>query len=183
LAQTYGTADDGLETGLLHRKYPTFFRLDDQDPAHRLPAPARRGHYDLVVLNPACVQNCKAEILTNRTLRDRDEFPARPLLAVVEFKLFPDGWNNTRVKDVRNELGKLRLSLEQPPDTETAYLCILQRDVSGREGRWEQHWPQVEGELDADSDIRSLVAVCWPAQEREPFVGYYGPWQTTLPGW
>jgi len=43
-----------------------------------------------------------------------------PLLTTVEFKLFPDGWNGTRVKGVQNELGKLRLSLEQPPDAQTA---------------------------------------------------------------
>jgi hypothetical protein len=141
-------------------EYPTFFRLRDQDPTQRLPAPARRGHYDLVVLNPAHAQNCKAQALTNRSLGERDEFPAPPLLAVVEFKLFPDGWNNTRVKGVQNELGKLQLSLEQPPDTEAAYLCILQRDVSGRENRWEQHWPQVEAELKAHSEVQSVVAVC-----------------------
>jgi len=84
---------------------------------------------------------------------------------------------------MQNELGKLRLNLEQPPDAETAYLCIFQRDVSGREKRWEQYWPQVERELEAHSEIRSVVAVCWPRQEREPFVGYYGSWHTTLPGW
>lgn len=181
MAQTYRTAD-GSETGLLHREYPTFFRLDDQEPSKRLVARAARGHYDLVVLNPAWVQNAAAEMLTNRSLGERDRFPTPPLLAVIEFKLFPDGWNDTRVKDVQHELGKLRLSLKQPPDTETAYLCILQRDVSGRENRWEQYWPQVERELEASSEVRSVVAVCWPGQEREPFVGYYGSWQTTLPG-
>ena len=181
-AQMYRTAN-GFETSLLHREYPTFFRLRDQQPTERLSTGGARGHYDLALLSPARVRSCKAEALMNRTLRGREEFPAPPLLAVVEFKLFPDGWNCTRVRDVQNELGKLRLSLEQPPDTGTAYLCILQRDVSARENRWEQHWPQVEAELKAHSEIRSLVAVCWPGQEREPFVGYYGSWQTTLPGW
>ena len=182
MAQTYGTAD-GFETSLLHGEYPTFFRLRDQEPTQRLLEQAARGHYDLVVLHPARVRNCTAEALMSRTLGDRGKLTAPPLLAVVEFKLFPDGWNGTRVKDVRNELGKLRLSLEQPPDTKTAYLCILQRDVSGRENRWEQHWPQVEAQLKVHSEVRSLVAICWPGQEREPFVGYYGSWQTTLPGW
>ena len=182
MAQTYRAAD-GFETSLLHREYPTFFRLDDREPSKRLPAPAARGHYDLVILNPAYVQNCKVQALTNRTLGERDKLPAPPLLAVVEFKLFPDGWNDTRVRDVQNELGKLRLSLKQPPDTETAYLCILQRDVTGRESRWKQHWPQVKHELEAHAEVRSVVAICWPGQEREPFVGYYGSWQTTLPGW
>jgi len=179
LTQLYHTAD-GFETGLLHREYPAFFRLDDEKPSRRLPAGAARGHYDVVVLNPAYVQNCQAEALTNRSRVERDKFPAPPLLAAVEFKLFPGGWNDTRVKDVQNELGKLRLSLEQPPDTETAYLCILQRDVSGRSSRWEQYWPQVERELEAHSQVRSVVAGCWPGQEREPFVGYYGLWQTTF---
>jgi hypothetical protein len=103
LAQTYGTADDELETGLLHREYPTFFRLRDQEPTQRLPAPAQRGYYDLVVLHPAWVQSCAAEALTNRTIEEQEEFPVPPLLAVVEFKLFHDGWNDTRVKDVQIE--------------------------------------------------------------------------------
>ncbi len=182
MGQPYRTADR-FETGLLHREYPTFFRLDDQKPTQRLPKPAARGHYDAVLLNPACVRNCKAEALTNRSLGKQEGFPARPLLAVVEFKLFPDGWTKTRVKDVKKELGKLQLSLEQPPDTEAAYLCILQRDVSGRENRWEEHWPQVEAALKAHSEVRSVVAISWPGQEREPLVRYYNSWQTTLPGW
>jgi hypothetical protein len=178
MAQLYRTADS-FEIGLLHREYPTFFRLDDQEPTQRLLEREARGHYDVVLLNPACVQNCKAEALTNRISPERDAFLAPPLLAAVEFKLFPDLWTESRVKEVRNELGKLRLSLEQPPDRESAYLCILQRDVSGRSSRWKQYWPQVERELEAHSQVRSVVAVCWPGQEREPFVGYYGLWQTT----
>jgi len=179
IAQLYPTADGDFETGLLHREYPTFFRLDDQEPTQRLPPPAARGHYDVVLLNPVWVREYAAEALTNRTLGERDKFPAPPLLAVIEFKLFPDGWGDSRVKEVRNELGKLRLALEQPPDAETAYLCVLQRDVSGRSNRWDQYWPQVERELEAHSQVRSVVAVCWPSQKREPFVGYYGSWQTT----
>ena len=34
LAQAYQTTD-GFETGLLHREYPTPFRLDDKDPTRR----------------------------------------------------------------------------------------------------------------------------------------------------
>jgi len=88
-----------------------------------------------------------------------------------------------REKDAKNELGKLWLSLEQPRDAETAYLCLLLRDMSGHENRRERCWPQVEAELKLHSEVRSLVAPCWPGQEREPFVSYDDSWQTTLPGW
>lgn len=49
--------------------------------------------------------------------------------------------------------------------------CLVQNSVrglhrrslgprSGRESRWEQYWPQVERELEAHSEVRSVVAVC-----------------------
>lgn len=60
MAQVYRTGD-GFETNLLHQEYPTFFRLDDEEPTQRLPPPAARGHYDAVLLNPAYVQDCEAE--------------------------------------------------------------------------------------------------------------------------
>jgi len=179
LAQTQCTAD-GFETGLLHREYPTFFRFKKSDPTHRLDRPARRGHYDLVLINPAYIRRHEAKTVTNRDVEDRGGCSRPPLLAAVEFKLFaPRGWNPSRVRGVEQALGKLQLALASPADVSAAYLCVFQRDVSTTPRRWERHWPAVEEMLAGYPNIRTVLAVCWPKQEREPFVYYSGPWITT----
>lgn len=179
LAQVVHTADR-FETGLLHREYPTFFRLSMDDPTERLGPPARRGHYDLVVIDPAYVQRHEAEVVTNRDIKDRGECSSPPLLAVVEFKLFARGWNTAQVDDVKKAADKLRLALEPPADVSAAYFCIFQRDVSTTERLWKRLWSEVEETLIGFPDIRVVVAICWPMQKREPFVHYSGPWITTV---
>jgi hypothetical protein len=182
LAQTLRTAD-GFETSLLHREYPTFFCFSQSDPSARLPPPARRGHYDLALLNPAHIQQHKAETVANRNIEDRGDLSCPPLLAVVEFKLFGSGLNPSQIDDVREALGKLRLALQPPDkgeaaDAEAAYLCIFQRDVSGRQDLWKRRWPGMETALEDYADIRAVVAVWWPEEWRDPFVHYGGPWST-----
>lgn len=181
LAQAHRTAD-GFETGLLHREYPTFFRFKKSDPTQRLHAGASRGHYDLVLLDPAYAQSHEAETVTNRNIEDRGDLSSPPLLAAVEFKLFTGGWNQSQIDDVKQVLGKLRLALESPADVCAAYLCVFQRDVNTELDRWKDYWPDVKKMLEGFLDIRSVLAVCWPAQEREPFVHYSGPWITTVTG-
>ncbi len=178
LAQVYHTAD-GFETNLLHREYPTFFRFKVSDPSQRLGPPARRGNYDLVLINPAYVRNHEVETITNRDVRNRRDLSEPPLLAAVEFKLFPDAWDRRRVRGVRQAMGELRLALESPAEASAVYLCVLQRDVSLKPYRWDDNWPSVKRMLARSQDIRSVVAVCWPKQQREPFVHYSGPWITT----
>ena len=177
LAQTLRTAD-GFETGLLHREYPTFFRFSKTEPTEHLGPPARRGHYDLALLDPAYIQYHEAETVVNRNIDDRGDLSCPSLLAVVEFKLLAGGLNPSQIGDVREALGKLRLAL-QSPDTDAACLCIFQRDVSGRQDLWERRWPDVEATLAEYADIRAVVAVWWPEQGRDPFVHYSGPWITT----
>lgn len=177
LAQVYHTAD-GFETSLLHREYPTFFRFKESDPSKRLPPPAKRGHYDLGLINPAYVQYNKAETVTNRKVGDLGDLSTIPLLAAVEFKLFARGWSKDGVDGVRQDLDELQLALESPADMSAAYLCIFQRDVGSTRTLWERYWPRVERMLADFAEIRSVVAVCWPKQEREPFVHYSGPWIT-----
>ena len=179
LAQTQRTADE-FETSLLHREYPTFFRFDKDNPTQRLGPPARRGHYDLVLIDPAYVRNHEAETVLNRDIEDHSDLSSPPLLAAVEFKLFARGWNPSLIRGVRQDLGKLQLALQSPTDVSTAYLCVFQRDVSTRPGHRERHWPDVEKMLADFTDIRTVLAVCWPKQEREPFVYYSGPWITTV---
>lgn len=179
LAQTQRTAD-GFKTGLLHREYPTFFRFDQKSPTQRLGPPAGRGHYDLVLIDPAYIRQHGAETVLNRDIRDRGDLSSPPLLAAVEFKLFVSGWNPSLVELVKQDLGKLRLALQSPLDVSAAYFCVFQRDVSTTLRHWERHWPDVEEMLADFQDVRTVVAVCWPKQEREPFVYYSGPWITTL---
>lgn len=179
LAQTQHTAD-GFETGLLHREYPTFFRFDKDNPTQRLGPPAGRGRYDLVLIDPAYVRNHEAETVLNRDIEDQGDLSRPPLLAAVEFKLFACGWNPSLIRDVRQDLGKLQLALQSPADVSTAYLCVFQRDVSTTLRSWERHWPGVERMLADFTNIRTVLAVCWPEQGQEPFVYYGGPWITTV---
>jgi hypothetical protein len=178
LAQTLRTAD-GFETGLLHREYPTFFRFDKSEPDQRKDPPARRGHYDLVLFDPAYVQAHEAETVINRNIKDRGDLSSPPLLAAVEFKLFARGWSPRRVRGIEQDLGKLHLASESPADVSAAYLCVFQRDVSTTLRRWERHWSDLEESLAHFSDIRAVFTVCWPKQERDPFVHYSGSWITT----
>jgi hypothetical protein len=179
LAQTLRTAD-GFETGLLHREYPTFFRFDKNNPTQRLDSPARRGHYDLALIDPAYVRHHGAETIINRSIEARGDLSSPPLLAAVEFKLFARGWSPGRVRGVEQDLGKLHLALESPADVSAAYLCVFQRDVSTTLRRWERYWSDLEESLAKFSDIRAVLSVCWPKQERDPFVHYSGPWITTM---
>jgi hypothetical protein len=176
LAQIQHTVD-GFETSLLHREYPTFFRFDKDNPTQREGPPAKRGHYDLVLLDPAYVQGHKAETVINRDIGDRGDLSSPPLLAAVEFKLLARGWSPGQVRGLEQDLGKLKLALESPADVGAAYLCILQRDVSGIPRRWERHWSTVEKMLAKSPNIRTVSAVCWP-NVREPFVHYSGLWIT-----
>jgi len=178
LAQAVRTAD-GFETSLLHREYPTFFRFDKGEPDQRKGPPARRGHYDLVLIDPVYVRHHEAETVVNRDFENRGELSSPPLVAAVEFKLFASGLNPSQIDDVKEALGKLRLAL-QSPDTDAAYLCVFQRDMSGRQDLWERRWPDMEATLGEYADIRAVVAVWWPEQDWDPFVHYSGPWLTSM---
>jgi hypothetical protein len=178
LAQIQHTAD-GFETSLLHCEYPTFFRFREKEPTRRLGPPAKRGHYDLVLINPAYIQHHQAETVTNRDIENCGNRSSSPLLAAVEFKFFARGWSPGRVRGVERDLSKLRLALQSPPDVRAAYLCVFQRDVSKTSRRWDRHWPAIEKALDEFSGIRAVLAICWPNRARDPLVRYSGPWITT----
>lgn len=181
LAQVVHTSD-GFETGLLHREYPTFFRLSMDDPTERLGPPARRGHYDLVLIDPAYAQRHTAEIVTNRDIGNQGKGSSPPLLAAVEFKLFTRGWNDAKVRDVKKAARKLQLALELPADVSAAYLCVFQRDVSTKQRPCECYWKKVKEKLKDCPDIRAVVAMCQTKSGQNPFVHYSGPWITTVTG-
>ena len=176
------TTADGFKTRLLHREYPTFFRFKKSHPTQRLGPPARRGHYDLVLLDPAWLRRHNSEIAINRDINLRGDLSVPPLIAAVEFKLYAHGWLERRVDGVRRELGKLQLTLQPPAHAKAAYLVVLQRDHTPKARRWDRHWPAVEATLAAYPSIRSVVATCWPHHDLEPFVHYSGPWITGVRG-
>jgi hypothetical protein len=127
---------------------------------------------------PAYIQSYQGETVLNRDIKDRGSLSPPPLVAAVEFKLLARGWGKRRVCSVSRDLGKLRLALQSPADTGTAYLCILQRDVRPTQTNWDRWWPVVEAMLEDFSEIATVVAAWWPQQVREPFVYYHGPWLT-----
>ena len=178
LGQPYHTLD-GFETGLLHHAYPTFFRLDDKEPTERKTAPSRRGHYDLVLINPTYVQQHEAETIHNRRIDAQGDRARPPLLAAVEFKLFIQSWNPEKEPLVRQDLGKLALAFEHPSDVSAAYMCVFCRDVRSEPGNPQDYRQALESLSAEVPDIGLVVAVCWPKHEQEPFVHYSGPWITT----
>ncbi len=177
LAQVCQTAD-GFATGVLHRECPTFFRLDDKNPTRRERRPYGRGHYDLAILNPALIQGNDAEIVTNRRFREEHSFFTPPLVAAVEFKLSVQRWKPGKDTLIKQELGKLRLALESPSDTDAAYMCILWRDVKSEPMPPDACEKTVDEMLSAFPDIRAVFAICWPHVQRKAFVHYAGPWST-----
>lgn len=164
---------DGHPVGLIHREYPTFFRFDDKNPTARVGPPARRGHYDTVILNPDFVAAHPVETVLNRSIKAERDRSILPFQAVVEFKLHTRGWSQGRAKGVIAELGKLHLSAKEAP---LRYLVLLMRYRDTRRYRWEKYWPQVRDAADAREDIASVFAVHWTELDREPDVHRFGPW-------
>jgi hypothetical protein len=164
---------DNHEISLIHREYPTFFRFDDRDPKERLGPPARRGHYDTVILNPDFVTTHPAETVLNRSIRAVRDQSIIPFQAVVEFKLHTRGWSKRRAEGVIRELGKLHLSEKEAP---LRYLVVLQRYREPRLYRWETYWPKVSNAAVARKNIGSVFAIHWINLNREPEVHWFGRW-------
>jgi hypothetical protein len=167
--------DDGHEISLVHREYPTFFRFDDRKPTERLGPPARRGHYDTVILNPDFVAAHPVETVLNRDIKAARNPDIVPFEAVVEFKLHTRGWSKGRAEGVIRELGKLHLSEKEAP---LRYLVVLQRYREPHLYRWETYWPKVESDANARKDIGSVFAIHWINLNREPEVHWFGRWLT-----
>lgn len=164
---------DVHEISLVHREYPTFFRFDDRNPTARLGPPARRGHYDTVILNPDFVAAHPVEMVLNRDIRAVRSPDIVPFEAVVEFKLHSRGWSKGRAQGVIRELGKLHLSEKEAP---LRYLVVLQRYREPRLYRWNTYWPEVCNAAATREDIGSVFAVHWINLNREPEVHWFGRW-------
>jgi len=165
--------EDDHEISLVHREYPPFFRFDDRKPTARLGPPARRGHYDTVILNPDFVAAHPVETVLNRDIKAARNPDIVPFEAVVEFKLHTRGWSKGRAEGVIRELGKLHLSEKEAP---LRYLVVLQRYREPRLYRWETYWPKVSDAAVARKNIGSVFTIHWINLNREPEVHWFGRW-------
>jgi len=148
---------DGYEVSLVHREYPTFFRFSDEDATERLPPPAKRGHYDTVILNPEFVKAYPATTVTNRSFKDEGGVSVTPFQAIVEFKLDNQGWSAGRTLGAITELRKLNLSTEAP----FRYFVVFMRYTSPKMTRWNKYWHEIKQVAETYSEIGSVFAIHW----------------------
>lgn len=165
---------DGVLTPLVHQEYPTFFRFDDKNPIARLDkdSKAKRGHYDVVILNPDFVEAHNADVVKNRNILFTRNTSIVPLQAVIEFKLDDRGWTNGRRKGAIAELGKLVLSKEE---VEHRYLVVLMRYGAPNQNRWNLHWPAVKQAAEK-LEIRSIFVTHWITTAHSKQVEFFGNW-------
>lgn len=177
LARAYHTAD-GFEAGLLHSDHPSPSRFDVDHPGDCLATPASRRHYDLVLFHPDYIEQHPAETICSPSPEDRADRPSPPLLAVIEFGLLTGHESLAADPNARCSLDELSFALEPPADTSTAYLCIFCRELTSRPDAHDAYQQMVEDWLSEFPEVRTVIAVCWPKQDWEPFVYYAGPWLT-----
>jgi hypothetical protein len=166
---------DGYLIPLVHQEYPTFFRFEDKNPTARLPdsSKAKRGHYDIAILNQRFIQTHDAETVKNRNYKTIRNKAIQPFEAVVEFKLDDKGWSTGRTRGAIAELGKLLLSRDE---VELRYLVSLMRYTAPNQNRWKKYWPQVEQAAKERSEIRSIFVTSWLSTGQESEVSKVGDW-------
>jgi hypothetical protein len=125
--KAYAISKDGFEVGLVHHEYPTPFRCDMSNKRFCIkndpditPKKGRfkRGHYDLVVLNPEFVKSFDAVVVAGknykRFIEEKSKINASPLLWACEIVFgahvedgLPANWENLVIQDA----DKIRASL------------------------------------------------------------------------
>lgn len=86
---------DRHETALVHHEYPTPFRCSMKGYSFKIKyeKPYRRGHYDLVILNPEFVENTKLEVVYGKDYQRftsaMQNVTAEPLNWACEVIFFP----------------------------------------------------------------------------------------------
>jgi len=126
LLRRYGMAEASGKTVLVHREYPTFFRFRERLPVEKTGPPARRGHYDLVVLNPDFVTTYPPEIVTNQTFSmvEGKTWPMKPILAAIEVKLLTRRPSAQIMQDMEIDFQVLQQS---DPWVSSAHLLVFNR--------------------------------------------------------
>ena len=124
-------SNDQRKTVLIHREYPTFFRYAQKDLSRRYSlgeSEGTCGHYDMVVLNPAFVENHKMQqvISKDNTIRKNIRFADNHLLAAIEFKLLHKPLGQHLKDEIKKDFIKLGWALETGQAKE-AYMLIFNR--------------------------------------------------------
>lgn len=164
-----------FQISTIHQEYPTFFRFEDTNPVARLDpdSRAKRGHYDIVVLDPEFIKAHTAETVKNRNISNLRDANIRPFEAVIEFKLDDRGWSNGKTKGVIAEMGKLILSREE---VDLRYFVVLMRYSVSTDKRWNKYWPVVMEAATEKFEIRSVFATHWMITNQTPQVQSFGDW-------
>lgn len=173
LNRKFRTKDEKHEVGLVHSEYPTFFRFTDSNPIKRLGPPARRGHYDTVILSPDFVIAHPAETVSNKNIYSKRDQSIMPFQAVMEFKLHDYAPSKKTAKGIKNELGKLKLSEKEAP---LRYLIVLTRYRAPTMRRWEPNWPSIREVALEFPLVNSIFVVNWVNIEKDSTIHLFGPW-------
>ena len=171
-SKEYPTADPSVRTILIHREYPTFFRFKKRLPVKPALQPAKRGHHDLVVLNPSFLAD---HPLTTATNQDISAIPRRPrqkpLLAAVEFKMPRSRIGSGTLEEIEIDFQKLQLSLEW---SQRLYMLIFNRHVRMAP----ELWPELERMASENPDVRALyMENVGEGKARAYQVQYLGRWR------
>jgi len=124
-SKQYPTADPSVSTILIHREYPTFFRFRRKPRVVPAPDPAKRGHHDLVVLNPSFLAAHPLTTAMNQDISGiRQRLKEKPLLAAFEFKMPRSRIGRGTLEEIEIDFQKLQLSLEW---SQRLYMLIFNR--------------------------------------------------------
>ncbi len=166
---------DEFPTPIIHQEFPTFFRFRDAEPLAILDpnSKARRGHYDIVILNPDFVKAHSAETVKNRSIKNIRDKNILPFKAVIEFKLDDRGWSNGKSKGAIAEMDKL---IRSQDEADLRYFVSLMRYSVPAEKRWTKYWPEVEKASEERLVIRSVFATYRTLIKQTPHVKSFGGW-------
>lgn len=170
-SKPYPTADPSVKTILIHREYPTFFRFRRNLPVQPSAAPAVRGHYDLVVLNPAFVGAYPLHRVTNQDVKMMPQrLKDNPLLAAIEFKMPRSKLVSRTLKQIEIDFQKLQCSLKW---SQALYMLILNR----HERMPAEGWAELERMATENPDVRAVYMEYIGDGEARTYQGkYWGDW-------
>lgn len=160
LSRRYRMAEASGETLLVHREYPTFFRFRERLPVEKTGPPARRGRYDLVVLNPEFVTTYPAEVVKNQSFSKTEgkTWPIKPILAAIEVKLLRRKPSDQIMQDIEIDFQVLQQS---DPWVSSTYMLVF--------SWWSELPDNQRGELGRmdreNNDVTLLYVESW---ERTP---------------
>jgi len=170
-SKQYPTADPSVRTILIHREYPTFFRFERKLRVKPAEAHAKRGHHDLVVLNPSFLADHPLTVATNQDNRTISRAPKeKPLLAAVEFKMPRSRIGSGTLEEIDIDFQKLQLSLEW---SQRLYMLIFNR----HERMAPERWPGLERMAAENPDVKALyMEYVGEGEARAYEVKYLGNW-------